>query len=282
MNKTANWEIYALRYGYQLRQPRDNFIHAPDLHDGPMPLDYYVWLLQRDNSKILVDTGFGFNVLDKRAKTKDSKSRFLLRPVDEALHAMGCQLDDIKDVVLTHLHYDHAGNLPLFSKARFHLQEREMAFATGRQMCHHCLRGAYEVEDVVEMVRAVYADRVVFHDGDAIIAPGVSLHRIGGHTDGLQMVRVETKRGPVVLTSDAAHFYANIKYQEPFPIIYNLADMADGWDRARRLAGSIDRIIPGHDPEVRRLYPALAGSNGETVQLHLDPLYSSSTSSFID
>ncbi|RVT97990.1 N-acyl homoserine lactonase family protein [Rhodovarius crocodyli] len=263
------WEVLALRYGYQERRAADNFVHAPDPHDAPMPLDYFVWLLRAGKREIVVDTGFTPETL---AKKGPGGGRHITRTVDVALREAGCEPAGVRDVVITHLHYDHAGNLDLFPEARFHLQEREMGFATGRNMCFSCLRGAFEVEDVVRMVRALYAGRVEFHDGDAEIAPGVSLHRVGGHTDGLQMVRVETARGPVVLASDAAHFYANLLREEPFPIIFDLGAMARGWRTARRLAGDDARVVPGHDPEVRKLYPELPGSQGETVQLHLPPM----------
>lgn len=263
------WEIYALRYGIQERLVRDNFIHPPgprDTHDAPMPLDYFVWLLRSGSRQILVDTGFGREVAERRVRT-------ILRPVDDALRAIGCEPASVPDVVITHLHYDHAGNLDLFPNALFHIQEREVSFATGRHMCFSCMRAAFEVEDVVRLVRAVYADRVQFHDGDAAIAPGVSVHRVGGHTDGLQVVRVETGRGPVVLASDASHYYANFERKEPFPICFNLGDMTAGWQAAARLAGGEESlVVPGHDPEVRRRYPAVEGSDGETVMLHVAPL----------
>jgi glyoxylase-like metal-dependent hydrolase (beta-lactamase superfamily II) len=148
-----------------------------------------------------------------------------------------------------------------------------MHFAVGRHMCVHAIRLPFEVEHVVAMVRAVYADRVEFHDGDAEIAPGVTLHRVGGHSDGLQMVRVETARGPVVLASDAMHFYANALSGNPFPIFFDLGAMAAGWRMARRLAGGDDtRVIPGHDPLVRSRFPAVEGQDGEVVALHLPPL----------
>jgi hypothetical protein len=117
-------------------------------------------------------------------------------------------------------------------------------------------RGAYEVEDVVGMVRSVYGGRVRFHDGDAEIAPGVSLHLIGGHTMGLQAVRVATRRGYVVLASDASHFYANMEQARPFPIVYSVGDMVQGYRRLLALADSPGHIIPGHDPLVLERYPA--------------------------
>ena len=175
----------------------------------------------------------------------------------------------MEDVVITHLHYDHAGNLQDFPQARFHLQDAEIAYATGRLMRHDMLRHAYDVEDVVAMVRRVYAGRVVFHDGEAEIAPGISLHRIGGHTKGLQAVRVATARGKVVLASDATHFYANIRGRDPFPIVVDVAAMLEGYETLERLADSPDHIVPGHDPEVMRRYRDVAEG---VVALHEAPL----------
>ncbi len=266
------WEIFAQRYATQERLARENFLRPPDLHDQPMPMDYFFWLLRRPGGKpgeepgeeIIVDTGF-------TPEMAQARGRRLIRPVPAGLAALGVDPASVRDVVLTHLHYDHAGNLALFPNARFHLQEREMAFATGANMCFSCLRAAFEVEDVVAMVRALYADRVRFHDGESEIAPGVSLHRVGGHTAGLQMVRVETARGPVVLASDASHFYANMERENPFPILFDLGEMARGWHAARKLAGGeADRVIPGHDPEIRRRYPAMPGDE-EIFCLHPPP-----------
>ena len=115
--------------------------------------------------------------------------KLTLNPVD-ALAGFGVKADSIKDVIVTHLHYDHAGNLDRFPNARFHLQDREMSYATGRCMCNGMLRHPFSVEHVTLMVRHVYGERVTFHSGDGEIAPGVTVHRVGGHSDGLQVVRV--------------------------------------------------------------------------------------------
>ena len=151
-------------------------------------------------------------------------------------------------MIITHLHYDHCGSHKLFERARYHVQDKEMFYATGRCMCHPPMRHAYDVEDVVKMVRRLYDGRVAFHDGDEELAPGISVHFVGGHTMGLQMVRVWTKRGWVVLASDAAHFYANMEQVRPFPIVYNVADMLAGHQRAYALASSPPARHPGARP----------------------------------
>lgn len=257
------YEIYAIKYASMPRRRRDNFIPADD-HDGPMPMDFFVWLLKGKTRRLLVDTGFSQATAVKR-------NRQWLRCPIEACRALGVDPAAIGDVILTHLHYDHAGNLPLLPNARFHVQDGELDYATGRCMCHAPLRHAYAVDDVVELVRQVYAERVSFHAGDSIVAAGVELLLVGGHTKGLQAVRVHTERGWVVLASDAAHYYANIEGQRPFPIVFNVADMLDGHRRLMALAGSAAMLVPGHDPEVLARYPRVVGDAVGTAVLHRHP-----------
>jgi len=151
------------------------------------------------------------------------------------------------------------------------LQDAEMAFATGRCMCHRVLRIPMEVEDVLTAVRHVFADRVRFHDGTATIVPGVTLHLVGGHSGGLQVVRVPTARGHVVLASDAAHFWANIRTRNPFPLVADVAEMAEGWRICEELSDGPDHIIPGHDPLVLSRFPIWPGQP-DIALVHKPPL----------
>ena len=122
--------------------------------------------------------------------------------------------------------------------------------ATGRCMCHTIMRIPFEVDDVVAMVRKVFSGRVRFHAGTWEIAPGISMHKVGGHSKGLQCVRVQTRRGPVVLASDASHLYAHMDEARVFPVTYNVAEVLEGYETIKRLAQSPRHVIPGHDPEV--------------------------------
>lgn len=169
---------------------------------------------------------------------------------------LGVAPEAVSDVVLTHLHYDHVGNFHKFPAARFHLQEREMGFATGRYMRYRNFRRSFEVDDVVGMVRLNFKGRVELHAGDAQLAPGLSLHFTGGHTAGLQVARVHTRRGWIVLASDAAHFYENKQSNRPFTTAFHVGDMIEAYRTVERLADSPDHIVPGHDPLVMRNYPA--------------------------
>src|SRR5258706_4889055 len=193
-------------------------------------------------------------------------------PPECGLALLGVEAKEVEDVIVTHLHYDHVGNFGLFPAATFHLQDDEMAYATGRHMAQKFFSQAYEVDEVVAMVREVYRGRVRFHDGDAELAPGFSLHRVAGHTKGLQVVRVRTRVGWIVLASDATHLYANMNETRPFPIVYDVPRMVEGYRRLRELADAPELIVPGHDPLVMRRYPApRADLQGVVVRLDQKP-----------
>jgi glyoxylase-like metal-dependent hydrolase (beta-lactamase superfamily II) len=255
--------IYAVRYGHLDRTSDRNFLGGDD-HASHMPLDYYVWVIKADAHSIVVDTGFDSAAAAGRGRT-------LLRPVAEGLAAIDVDPAGVLDVVITHMHYDHAGNVALFPRARFHVQDAEMAYCTGRAMTHPHLASPFEAENVAQMVRRVFDGRVVFHAGDSVLHPGVTLHHLPGHTLGLQAVRVETERGPVVLASDAAHFWANLERETPFPIVADVPQYLESLRTLRRLAPSIDHIIPGHDPLVLRRFAAEAGVK-DIVRLDLAPV----------
>lgn len=258
---TSTYEVFAIKYARHERHARENFLGG-DPHDGPMPLDYFVWLIRGAGREIVVDTGFS-------AATAARRGREHLRCPTEGLRCLGVDAATVRDVIITHLHYDHVGNFDLFPAATLHLQDREMQYATGRHMCDQVFSGAYDVEDVVGMVRRVYAGRVRFHEGDAELFPGVSVHLIGGHTMGIQAVRVMTRRGWVLLASDATHFYANMQETRPFPIVYSVADMVEGYRRMRGLAEWPTHVIPGHDPLVMERYPA-ASADLAGIAVRLD------------
>ena len=79
------------------------------------------------------------------------------------------------------------------------------------------------------MIGRLFRGRVQFHDGTDELAPGITVHHVGGHTDGLQVMRVKTERGWVVLASDASHFYANFEQMRAYPTVYNVGDMLEGF-----------------------------------------------------
>jgi glyoxylase-like metal-dependent hydrolase (beta-lactamase superfamily II) len=259
------YEVYAVKYGTHARRRSENFIMG-DPHDGPMPLDFYVWAIVGDHATYVVDTGFDRKMAAKR-------QREIFRTPAEGLKLIGINPGTVKDVIITHMHYDHAGSLDEFPQAKYHLQDREMQFCTGRHMCNSTTRFPFEAEHVSAMVHRIFEGRVEFHSGDAALAPGITLHHVGGHSLGLQVVRVKTNRGYVVLASDATHYYENMETMRAYPVVVNVAEMVEGFKTIQKLATSQAHVIPGHDPLVLTKYPAAkTGLEGIAARLDLDPL----------
>lgn len=243
-----NWEVYALKYADRnSRTRRDSFIFD-DNHDAPHAMDYFIWVLKSDEQVILVDTGYD----EAEASRRD---RPIIREPAAALAGIGIAAEDVTNLIVTHLHYDHAGGLKQFPNAKIHLQSAEMAYATGPCMCHGTLRIPYSADHVCEAVKRVYSGRVIFYEGDGEVEDGVTVHCIGGHSRGLHAVRVRTKAGWLCLASDAAHYYENVFAKKPFPIVVDLQNMLDGFERISNLASQRSLIVPGHDPLVMDLFP---------------------------
>ena len=254
------YEVYAVKYAERASSSHSTFVFK-DPHDAPMDMDYFVWAISGGGRTYVVDLGF-----DRRY---ERGARNLLRTPAEGLDLLGVNPASVEEVIVTHMHYDHAGSMPDFPNAKFHLQDTEMSFATGRYLKHKAFRFGNFVEYTVDFVRAVYDDRVIFTDGVGEIAPGITVHRVGGHTHGMQIVRVNTRGGWLVLASDAIHMYANMERQNPYPAVFNVHEMLEGSRTALKLAdGNADMIIPGHDPIKMQRYSApTAKLDGIAVRL---------------
>src|SRR5690606_8210472 len=137
------------------RRASQNFLGG-DPQDRSMPMDYYLWLIKGADKTYVVDTGFDEAMSRKRGR------EFILAP-EKGLEALRVRHDQVRDVIITHLHHDHAGNHQLIPNARLQLEDREMAYATGCAMCHCAMRLPYEEDDVVQLVRRVFTNRVCFH-----------------------------------------------------------------------------------------------------------------------
>ena len=220
-----NWEVYALKYADRNSRTRKDSFIFDDNHDQPHEMDYFIWVLKSGDEVILVDTGYDEAEARRRGRP-------IIREPAAALAGIGLKPKDITTLIVTHLHYDHAGGLSQFPNATIHLQAAEMAYATGPCMCHDTLRMPFSADHV----------------------DGVTVHCIGGHSRGLQAVRVRTASGWLCLASDAAHYYENVFARKPFPIVVDLQNMLEGFDKIQALASHRSLLIPGHDPQVMSLF----------------------------
>lgn len=244
----TEWQVHAVKYADRNARTRADSFIFDDNHDAPHAMDYFMWVLRCGDQTILVDTGYD----GAEAEARDRPIR--MDPVT-ALAPLGIKPDDITTLIVTHLHYDHAGGLDLFPNATLHMQSAEMAYATGPCMCHDMLRMPFTADHICTAIKRLYAGKVVFYDGDGQVADGVTVHCIGGHSRGLQAVCVRTSAGWLVLASDAAHFWENLHARKPFPIVVDMQNMLDGFTTLEQLASHPNLIIPGHDPLVRDYFP---------------------------
>lgn len=261
------YEVYALRYGARSDWTRaKSYINDPD-PDAADAIEYFFWIVRNADHTFVVDTGF-----DEATALRYKRTPFADPPTQ--LSAFGIDSSTVKDLIVTHMHFDHVGALPAYAKARFHLQEADLAYATSPSMKYDFLRFAYDRVHVSQMLEHVYSGRAKFHDGDAELAPGVSVHRIDGHAIGLQAVRVNTARGWVVLASDAAAYIEQFADYRVSPALVDAEAMLRGYDRLRELAASEDHIITGHDPITSLIYPKVPGVEADVYRVDAPPTQS--------
>ena len=265
MSDTGIWDLFAIRYGRHAGRVRaDNFIMPPDRHDAPMPIDYFVWA-----------------IVDGEPR---HRRRYRLRPGEAARRRREVQRLPREGLAMArHRFARRRGrhrHSPALRPRGNHRRLPRCALpppGPGDGLCDRPPHGAqafgyaYSADHVKRLIDKLFEGRLAFHDGDSQVAPGVTTHRIGGHTMGMQCVRVRTRRGWVVLASDASHLYENMEATAPFPIAYSVADMVQGYETMRRLAESPAHIVPGHDPLVMERYPAAQGLEGVAVRLDAAP-----------
>ena len=148
------WEVYSIKYAERSNRTRKESFIFDDHSDENHVIDYYIWVLKSGDKTIVVDTGYDYEEAKRR-------QRPILRSPAEALGSVNVNASDVTDVIITHLHYDHAGGLNDFPNALFHLQESEMSYATGPCMCHEVIKMPFTGKHVCQMVENVFSGRVI-------------------------------------------------------------------------------------------------------------------------
>jgi glyoxylase-like metal-dependent hydrolase (beta-lactamase superfamily II) len=202
-----------------------------------------VWLVRGGGHNILVDSGFYREQFFKQWKVRD-----FVKPSDAAARA-GVQPEDITDVIVTHMHWDHADGMDLFPKARIWIQKDELAYYAGQAWQSRRTHGGIDPDDVVAAVKLNLQGRVGLVNGDAQeILPGITCYTGGKHTYASQFVAVNTAGGTVVLASDNVYLYENLERHVPIAATLDADSNLRAQDRMKQLAG--EWVIPGHDPAV--------------------------------
>jgi glyoxylase-like metal-dependent hydrolase (beta-lactamase superfamily II) len=259
---STGWEVVAIRYG-TLHSRKSELVYRYESYGEPdeeLEMAYYFWLLRRDGEVVVVDTGFDPAVGERRRR------RCLTPPID-ALRRVGVDPETVETVVVTHFHYDHVGNIGAFPRARFIAPRKELEFWTGSFATRFQFASHVEPDELVRLERLADDGRLRLTDGNEEILEGVDAISVGGHSPGQQVMTVVGRERVVTLASDAVHFYDELELERPFGVIADLAEMYAAYDALRDMADGGAAVVPGHDPEVLRRFPALEGSGGNAVRL---------------
>jgi glyoxylase-like metal-dependent hydrolase (beta-lactamase superfamily II) len=242
--QAPQYEVYAVRYATISDFPVSALIKGAD-PSRKLDIAMTVWLVKGNGHIILVDSGFYREQFLKQWKPKD----FVKPP--EALADLGVKPEDVTDVIITHMHWDHAGGMDLFPKARIWLQKDEYIYYTGEAWQRKDTHGGIDKDDVLTAVRLNLEGRVGLVNGDAQeIIPGITCYTGGKHTYQSQYVGVRTQRATVVLASDNMYLYENLEKHLPIAQTLDADSNLRAQDRMKQIATESRLVIPGHDPAV--------------------------------
>jgi len=254
---SEHYEVLAVRYGTRQASAAEVFLnyHAYREPDRPLRMDYFFWVARGPARTVVVDTGFS-------PAGGASRGRTMLMDTEPALRAAGTAPDAVAQVVLTHAHYDHIGGLPVFTGAEVLMTRAEYDFWTGPMGRRGQFAHTTEASEIDCLRELRKAGRLTLTGRAHQIAPGIELTEVGGHTPGQAIVTVATRGGPVILASDAVHYYEELERDRPFSTVADLAAMYAAFDRIREMAAEPGaRVVAGHDPLVAERFTGRAGSD---------------------
>jgi len=236
------YSIQAIRYGNSPGFPANELvIGAPK--DEKVDIAFVVWLIRGGGHNLLFDSGFHREKWTKYFPVTD-----FLRP-DEAVKLAGVKPEDVTDVVISHAHWDHLGGIDLFPKATVWIQKEEFRYYTGEAWQPGGKHGGIDPDDVLQLVKLNTEGRLRLVDGDDVeILPGIRVYTGARHTFASQYIRVEGNPS-FVLASDNCYLYRNLAERKASATFSEVDQSANITNQARmiELAGSADRVVPGHD-----------------------------------
>jgi glyoxylase-like metal-dependent hydrolase (beta-lactamase superfamily II) len=243
------YEIYAIRYAAIPDFPVASLVKGAD-PSRKLEIAMTIWLIKGNGRNVLVDSGFYRDQFFKQWTVKD-----FVKP-SEAVAQAGVKPEDVTDVIITHMHWDHADGMDLFPKARIWIQKDEYAYYTGEAWQNPRTHGGIDPDDVLAIVKLNMQGRVGLVNGDAQeILPGITCYTGGKHTFQSQFVGVHAKDGVVVLASDNMYLYENQEKHVPIAATLDADSNLRAQDRMKQIAAKPSLVIPGHDPAVFDRFP---------------------------
>ena len=246
------YEVLAIRYGTRIARKSESYLnfHVYGEPDVELPMDYFFWVVRNAERTVVVDCGFGAEPGRRRGRTQ------LVDPA-EALRGLGIDPAAVTQLVVTHAHYDHIGNLHRFPAAEVVIARREYEFWTGPYAGRTQFAPWCEAGELSQLAALSAQGRLRLVDGTLDLAPGFELVVVGGHTPGQLVAQVASPDGgAVVLTADAVHFYEELERDRPFFLVADLVEMYRGYDLLREMTADPGRrLVPGHDAAVGERFP---------------------------
>jgi glyoxylase-like metal-dependent hydrolase (beta-lactamase superfamily II) len=252
----SGWTVLALRHAARPVTRSGVFYRYEEYGepDGPQEMAYYLWLLRSDDATVLVDSGYSVAGGARRNRGH------IVAPLD-ALARVGIQPGDVDLVVNTHLHYDHTGHLGAFAGVPLHVNRTELEAWTSPLAA----RAQFAIHVEPDEIAAVAArDDLVVMEAEHEVAPGIVALEVGGHSFGQTILVIDGEQAPVVLASDAVHFYEELERDYACAVLTDLPRVYAAYDRIRALADERGaRVLAGHDPLVMDRFPRLPGADAD-------------------
>lgn len=249
----VSYEVLAVRYATRETTAAEVFLnfHTYGVEDNHLVMDYFFWVIRNGSRTVVVDTGFTPEVGEPRGRS-------MTTAVPDGLARLGIDPTSVETVIITHGHYDHTGNIGLFPNATFIMADSELKFWVGPLSIRHLFAVSVERSDIDGILRLEADGRVQRIAGTYEVAPGITVVEVGGHTPGQVIVIVDGEGGPVLLASDAVHYYDEVDLDRPFLIVADLPRMYEAFDTVSTIVKTPGTAyVAGHDPLVFERFVAI-------------------------
>lgn len=247
----SDYEIYALKYAGPFVRTGAHLMWYRDW-DKTETINYYIFCIKGAAGTVVVDAGLTSGLAKQRQLDG------YVSPV-EVLSRIDVKAAEVRHVIVTHMHFDHANGVSLFPKATFYIQEDEYRFWVEDPVATRPPFKEVSDADANAYLTALEGtDRLSLFKGDQQVIPGIQCLLAPGHTVGLQAVAVDTAKGTAILGSDCAHVFRNYHEDWPSALIVDLVGWMKSYDKLRARVSSPDLLFPGHDRRLLENYPEVA------------------------
>jgi N-acyl homoserine lactone hydrolase len=258
--KKGDYSVKLLEYGGIQDYPKSGLVYGAH-NQGTTYLPFFYILIQNKDHNILFDIGYRDDAADGQKNWSKLFGGSNIETPAQVLKKVNLTPNDIDIIILSHLHFDHAGNIDQFPKAQFYVQKEELDGWVSSLSLPEKVREwvwvATDLDHINDLLEVAAENRLKLIEADNLeVVEGVKVHKAKGHTFGTQAVSVETKKGTYVLTQDVAYTYENVIGFKPLGLGLDNIDQLLSIHKVNEfVGGNLDFIIPGHDRAVFEKYP---------------------------